>query len=86
MTLIQNKSGQNINPATDGILEDNLLHYKLSDIDDSEPIYMGYLTKDGSWYIQKITSGSVVRYTAGSTGYTWSNRASESYDTFDTIF
>lgn len=90
----KNVAGDRINPATedkqDDIItadNDKLHKYKLSDIDDtSDPNYLGYLSKDGAWYIQRISSTGEVRYAKGDSGYNWSNRASETYNTFDNIF
>ena len=76
-----------INPATQEGQDDQLIDYKLSDVDESsDPVYLGYLRKDGAWYIQKITSSTTFRYVKGASGYNWSNRASETYDVFSAIF
>jgi len=85
-----------INPATEEKQDtqitnetDKLHDYKLSDIDDGDTeavtTYLGYLRKDGYWYIAKYTSTS-VRYVKGTSGYNWANRASETYNTFNNIF
>ncbi len=66
---------------------DTLFNYKLSNIDDaSDPVYLGYLAKDGAWYIQKITSAGAVTYAAGASSYNFANRVSETYAVFSTIF
>jgi hypothetical protein len=69
---------------------DQLLQYQMANYDtDSDPQYVGYLDKDGNYYIKKITNSTgVVEYTKGTSGYAaaWTNRASESYDTFDATF
>lgn len=69
---------------------DQLLQYQMANYDtSSDPQYVGYLDKDGNWYIKKITdSTGVVEYVKGASGYAtaWTNRASQSYDTFDAIF
>lgn len=47
--------------------------YKLSDwTDDSiNPVYLGYVTTEGHWYIKKIDNASrTMRYTAGLSEYT----------------
>ncbi len=96
-----NKLNEKINPATEETQNDILtasyatldeekekLHdYKLSDIDEgSSATYVGYLRKDGAWYIMKITDGSIFRYTKGDSGYDWSSRADYSYDYYDNVF
>ena len=89
ISRILNILGAEINPSTLEAQENTLLHYKLSDIDDevtaAGTTYLGYLDKDGAWYISKITA-TAVTYVAGSSGYDWSNRASESYVSFDSAF
>lgn len=69
---------------------DVLADYKISDIDaDASPNYYGFLRKDGAWYILKETvsaGADTYRYVKGASGYNWSNRASESYVTFDSAF
>ena len=69
---------------------DDLGGYKVSDVDaDASPNYYGFLRADGAWYILKetISAGAdTYRYVKGASSYNWSNRASESYDTFDAIF
>ena len=60
--------------------------YKLSDVDEGEPTYMGYVKSDGGWYIARIENGTTFRYARGSSGYNWSNRAEKEYNTFNNIF
>jgi hypothetical protein len=71
-------------------IADILGNYKLSDIDDDgTTAYIGYLKKDGAWYIQKLVisgTATTITYAAGTSGYDFSNRASETYNTFDVIF
>lgn len=67
---------------------DPLEAYKISDLDESTSTkYYGFLKDDGSWYILKITS-TQARYIKGASSYAtnWTNRASLSYDYFDTAF
>lgn len=72
------------------ITSGNLSDYKISDIDaDASPNYYGFLRSDGAWYIIKetISAGNdTYRYASGSSGYNWSNRASETYQSFDNTF
>lgn len=68
-----------------------LFDYKLSDIEKGTTVYLGYLTKEGFWYVLKINksvSPNTFRYSRGSTNYTtnWTNRASLTYDYFNTVF
>jgi len=93
-TKIANKVGSIINPSTEEkqdnqiTLETDKLHnYKLSDIEEGATYtYCGYLNKDGAWYIMRIESDETFRYVKGDDSYNWSNRASESYDTFNNVF
>ena len=90
---LRNIEGDDINPATEDKQDtqitseaDKLFDYKLSGIDDTtSTVYLGYLNKDGAWYIAKYLSTGVT-YAKGSSGYNWSNRASESYGEFNDIF
>ena len=67
---------------------DKLDQYKLSDyLFSGTDIYLGYLEKDGAWYIKKIaTSTGQVRYIAGGSSYDFSDPAGLSYDTFSATF
>lgn len=64
--------------------------YMFTDLDDSgDPLYAGYVDKDGAWYIMEFNSASgTARYVAGSSGYTtaWTGRAAQSYDYAYTTF
>ncbi len=43
-------------------------------------VYVGYEHADGKWYIYRRTIADNTRqYASGSSGYNWSNRASETY-------
>ena len=53
--------------------------------------YYGYLNPDGKWYIMKevVTNSGLSRaytYAAGDSGYNWSNRAAETYASYDSTF
>ena len=67
---------------------DNLSQYKLSDwLVDGDIVYVGKLAKDGKWFIKKIdTANGQVRYVSGSSGYSFADPASLSYDDFATEF
>lgn len=72
--------------------DDVLDCYQTSDIDQASATvtYIGKIDRGGNWYIMKIdsTTGTTFRFIKGTTGYTtnWTNRASLTYDYFDTIF
>lgn len=56
---------------------------------DTSPIYIGWVTVEGVWLIEKIdTTNKTRRYAMGQDNYTtnWTNRASLSYDTIDNWF
>ena len=69
---------------------DQLLQYKIARYDASgNPIYVGMLEKDGKYYIKRInTTTGVIDYSYGASGFTtaWTNRATETYNDFDTEF
>lgn len=69
---------------------DPLAKYKIADVDDSsDPKYYGFTRADGAWYILKEdTTGSpkTYRYVKGADSYDFSNRASETYGYFHTVF
>ncbi len=82
---IKNTAGVQIDPSqehpTDG--------YEITEIDDaSSPSYYGFLKKNGNWYIMKEDSTGAYRYSKGTTAFTtnWTNRASLTYDYFNSIF
>jgi len=69
-------------------IEDQLLNYHMSDwLESGDNTYVGYLTKAGAWMIKKFTeSTGQVRYVSGSSGYSFADPASLSYDDFATEF
>jgi hypothetical protein len=85
VVALKDSAGTKIDPAekqpTDG--------YNISEIDDSAlPSYYGFVHKNGNWYIAKEDSSGAYRYTKGSSSFStnWTNRASLTYDYFDSIF
>ena len=51
--------------------------------------FFGYLNKSGAWYLMKsIIDGNIINYTyaTGSSGYDFSNRANENYQSFADTF
>lgn len=82
---LKDSAGNKIDPAekhpTDG--------YRVSEIDDStSTAYYGFINKSGAWFIQREDSAGAHRYTKGASSFStnWTNRASLTYDYFDTIF
>ena len=63
--------------------------YHWSDIERGDPEYIGYLDKDGKWYIVKNsrTSGE-RRYVSGQSDYptNWTNKESLVYEYFNQVF
>lgn len=86
-----NAVGTQVNPATEEKQDATLFHYKLARLPVPGDVltYLGYLDKDGNWYIAEIdeTNGT-MKYVKGTSGFTtaWSNRASQTYLDFDSIF
>ena len=73
------------------VVEDNLSHYQISDVDaDASPYYYGFVDKIENWYILKQIGNTEAsfRYCKGSGSYTtaWNNRASQTYNYFFTEF
>ena len=61
-----------------------LEQYKLADWTDDtvSPIYMGYVTEEGNWYIKKIdTAARSIRYAVGLSDYptNFASRGSQTY-------
>lgn len=82
---LKDTTGAKIDPAikqpTDG--------YKLAQLDDAtSTAYYGYLNKDSAWYILKEDSTGAYRYVKGTSSFStnWTNRASLTYDYFDSVF
>lgn len=77
--------------ATEETLQDSLFHYKLAKLPVSGDTYtyLGYLNKDGGWYISKTDeTAGIVTYIKGDSDLdtAWSSRASNSYQAFNVIF
>ena len=82
---LKDTAGNKIDPAekqpTDG--------YRVSEIDDStSTAYYGFINKSGAWFIQREDSAGAHRYTKGASDFStnWTNRASLTYDYFDSVF
>lgn len=71
---------------------DPLALYQINDVDaDTATKYYGYETAGGAWYIMKettTTGDQSYRYAKGSSDYStaWTNRATQTYNIFGTIF
>lgn len=98
-TGLLNSLESSINPATEekqdnsiAATQDALDQYKISNIDaDASPNYYGFEDKDGSWYILKetISAGAdVYTYCKGTSAYAtaWTNRASQTYQSYSATF
>jgi len=84
---LKNIAGDKIDPAeklpTDG--------YGIAEIDDSVPAYYGFTDKDGAWFIMKEDEDGAYRYIRGASDFInvttgWPNRASLSYNYFESVF
>lgn len=89
--LTPTESSALINAATEETLQSTLFNYKLArlPVTGDTLIYLGYLDKDGNWYITEIDEDNgTQKYVKGTSGFTtaWSNRASNTYLDFDSIF
>lgn len=85
VTLLSDSSGSKIDPAerqpTDG--------YQISEIEDSETPYYGFVNKNGAWYIMKVDSNSgSFRYSRGETNFAdnWARRSRLKYGYFHNEF
>lgn len=68
--------------------DDPTFPYKITGLDTSgSTMYFGFVDKDGSWYIMRLTDTTGL-YVKGSSDYptNWGNRGTLSYDTFDVVF
>ena len=74
--------------ATEETLQDSLSTYQLANIDVAgDPLYLGYLDKNGLWYLKKISiSAGTVEYCKGDSGYNWAGRVGAAYGAFNSIF
>jgi len=81
---IKDSAGDLVDPAikspTDG--------YGIMNVDDdgTHPNYYGFVNKDGAWYIVREAADGSFSYVKGNSGYDWSERASESYASYDSTF
>lgn len=83
--VLKDKTGNQIDPAerqpTDG--------YKISEVDDGEITYYGFIDKDGAWYIMKEdpNTGS-FRYAKAESNFpgNWAGRERLKYDYYHHVF
>lgn len=83
--LLKDTTGKPVNPAerqpTDG--------YKISEVDNGETTYYGFINKDGAWYIMKEDpdTGS-FRYAKAESNFpgNWAGRERLKYDYFHNVF
>ncbi len=72
------------------VIQDAKTNYVMSNYDvASNPTYLGYLDKDGNWFIKRInTTTGVIDFDSGTSAYStsWTNRASLSYQAFNVEF
>lgn len=63
--------------------------YTISEIDDNEVSYFGFINKDGGWFIMKgDTETGSFRYFKGKSNFpiNWNNRENINYDYFHEVF
>lgn len=62
--------------------------YEISEIDDANPTYFGFIDKDGKWYIMKETDSGSFRYARGQNNFSvnWATRDKLSYGYYNKIF
>jgi hypothetical protein len=61
--------------------------YGFNDYSTGTPSYYGFENEQGSWVIMKL-NGTNLSYSKGSSGYAtaWTNKVSQTYDTFANTF
>ncbi len=63
--------------------------YKISEVDDGDIGYYGFINKDGGWFIMKSDSATgSFRYAKGATNFpdNWKNRKNLKYDYYYIVF
>ncbi|MBI2066375.1 hypothetical protein HYT60_02640 [Candidatus Woesebacteria bacterium] len=81
---LKDPSGNVINPAQDSPTDG----YSISQVDDSVPSYLGFVNREGSWFIMREGEDSSFRYVKGEVnfGINWTNRTKLNYNYFDKVF
>lgn len=83
-TSFENADGKKINPAenqpTDG--------YRITEIDDNEDTFYGFVNKEGGWFIMKEDMESSFRYARGDSDFAknWDGRKQLKYQYFHDTF
>lgn len=88
LSLFSNKVGDSIftrritgiNPPQTNTA-DNTSDYNISEIDDSNPVYFGFINRRGQWYIMQETESGSFRYSNGDNNFAsnWANRSKLQY-------
>lgn len=85
ISALEDTEGNKISPAerqpTDG--------YQISEIDQTENTFYGFINKDGGWYIMKLDQDSgAIRYIRGESDFprNWNKRAHFNYDYYHNVF
>jgi hypothetical protein len=62
--------------------------YQISEIDENDPTYCGFVNKNGGWYIIKQNADGSFRYAKGESDFpgNWANRKNLKYDYFSNVF
>jgi len=84
LTSLKDASGNKIDPA-----ERSPTHgYYISEIDDSEIAYFGFVNKDGKWFIMRQGEDDTYRYAKGENNLSsnWGKRATLTYSHFNDAF
>lgn len=82
---VKDSNNQKIDPAIKSPTD----AYGITQIDDqSSPAYYGFVNKEGEWYITQEDSSGSYRYARGGSDFqsNWSNRATLSYNYFNSVF
>lgn len=81
---IKNAQGNVIDPAEKSPTQG----YYISQIDDSDISYFGFVNNLGQWFIMRQDTDNSYRYSRGDKDFTanWANRAKLAYDYFDNVF
>lgn len=81
---LKNAQGEVINPAENS----PTAGYYISQIDDGDTSYFGFVNNLGQWYIMRQDIDNSYRYVKGDKDFdaNWSSRTKQSYDYFDNVF
>lgn len=87
---IKDTTDTKIDPAIKGY-QSITTHYGISEIDDDDPAYYGFVNKAGNWYILQedaTAEDSSYRYVKGDDDFAtnWTGRAGQTYEYFNEVF